>query len=161
MNRPLIIGFGNTLRRDDGAGVHAAGRVAAEADDVDVVIVHELAPELAASLSGRDLVVFVDASTRAPRLAMCTVEPAREPLGSLDHALLPADIVSLCGLLYPPAPPRVLLMEVPAFDCEFGETMTPATERMVGLCVDAIRDLLAGTRAADPSGLSPVNSLPR
>lgn len=154
MSRPVVIGFGNTLRKDDGAGVYAAERVAAEVGGVDVFVVHELTPELALSLSGRELVVFIDASTRAAGLTVRTVVAAsltHRP----DHALLPDDIVSLCGGLFPPGPRNVLAIEVPAFDCAFGETMTPAAERMVDLCVMLIRDLLAGTPRPDFPALSP------
>jgi hydrogenase maturation protease len=154
VSRPVVIGFGNTLRKDDGAGVYAAERVAAEVGGVDVFVLQELTPELALSLSGRDLVVFVDASTRASELTIRTVagaSGARHP----DHALLPDDIVSLCGGLFPPAPRSVLSIEVPAFDCAFGETMTPAAERMVDLCVDLIRDILSGKPRLEFPVLSP------
>ena len=154
MSRPAVIGFGNTLRKDDGAGVYAAARIAAEADGADVFMVQELTPELALSLSGRDLVLFVDASTRATEL---TIRPVSASSAShhADHALLPGDIVSLCGGLFPPAPVKTLSIEVPAFDCAFGDTMTPATEAMVELCVGLIRDLLAGTPRPDFAALSP------
>jgi hydrogenase maturation protease len=160
MTRPIIIGFGNTLRGDDGAGVYAAERVAAEMAGVDVVIAHELTPDLAASLEGRELTIFVDASPRAPRLLVRELESSGEPLHATDHAVLPADIVSLCALLFPPAPRRSVLMEVPAFNCEFGETMTQATERMVDLCVEVIRDLVAGTPVVGSTGPLSLNSLP-
>lgn len=160
MSRPIIIGFGNTLRGDDGAGVYAAERVAAEMDGVDVVIAHELTPDLASCLSGRDLMIFVDASPRAPRLMVRELQPSAEPLHATDHAVLPADIISLCALLFPPVPRFSLLMEVPAFNCEFGETMTQATERMVDLCVEVIRDLVAGNSVVGSTGPLSLNSLP-
>jgi hydrogenase maturation protease len=154
VSRPVVIGFGNTLRGDDGAGVHAAERVAAEVGGVDVFVLQELTPELALALSGRDLVVFVDASMRAAEITIRTIagkSRSRHP----DHALLPDDIVSLCGGLFPPAPRSVLSIEVPAFDCAFGETMTPATEHMVDLCVGLIRDLLSGKPLPEFPVLSP------
>ena len=60
----LVIGYGNTLRTDDGVGRLAAERLADDPrlDGVRVIGRHQLTPELALDVSQAALVVFVDAS---------------------------------------------------------------------------------------------------
>src|SRR2546421_12899232 len=59
---PLVIGYGNPLRTDDGVGWQVAQQLATDlADDVDVIGTHQLTPELAEPISRAGLVVFVDA----------------------------------------------------------------------------------------------------
>lgn len=62
--RVLIIGYGNTLRGDDGAGVVASEMIRAvvPADDADVIVCHQLTPELATRLASVSLAIFLDAS---------------------------------------------------------------------------------------------------
>ena len=59
----LVIGYGNTLRGDDGIGPAVAEAVAALGlPGVRVIVAHQLTPELAADLADAQLVVFVDAA---------------------------------------------------------------------------------------------------
>jgi Ni,Fe-hydrogenase maturation factor len=62
----LVIGYGNTLRRDDGVGVRAAEMMAADARfaDVEVLTTYQLTPELSLDIATASLVVFVDADVR-------------------------------------------------------------------------------------------------
>jgi hydrogenase maturation protease len=58
----LIIGYGNTLRSDDGVGPHVVREIAAQRlPDVTCVVVHQLTPEMAAQVTLADQVLFVDA----------------------------------------------------------------------------------------------------
>ena len=57
----LVIGYGDTLRCDDGAGPRVAELFAAT-DGVAVRIRGQLVPELADDMRGREVVVFVDAA---------------------------------------------------------------------------------------------------
>jgi Ni,Fe-hydrogenase maturation factor len=61
-----------------------------------------------------------------------------------SHALSPEGLLSLCRSTYHTLPRRALLLEIPAFDCDLGETMTEATERMVDLCVGLVPEILEG-----------------
>ncbi len=59
----LVIGYGNDLRCDDGAGRAVADRIEAMAlPGVEVRSVQQLAPELALDIACAETVVFVDAS---------------------------------------------------------------------------------------------------
>src|SRR6516162_5819563 len=58
----LVIGFGNTLRGDDGVGPHVAGIVASwELPGLRSMVATQLTPELAEPVAAAERVVFVDA----------------------------------------------------------------------------------------------------
>ena len=64
----LVIGYGNTLRGDDGVGPRVAEAVAAMAlPGVRTLGCHQLAPEHAEAISRADRVVFVDAAVDAAK----------------------------------------------------------------------------------------------
>jgi len=140
----MVIGYGNTLRRDDGAGVAAAKRIARGCPGASVLTAGGLYPELAEELSGCDMAVFLDASVRTAGVSVTRIIPG-DPFSDGDaHALSPAEILGLCSTLYGHAPEEAMLVEIPAFECGFGETMSEGTLRMVDCCVQLISELLSG-----------------
>ena len=144
MRNTIVIGFGNTLRRDDGAGVAAAEKLAAEYPEAVVLTAQELHPELAETLSSYARVVFLDASVRTTTVSVTRVLPDRLMQGAEGHALSPSGVISLCSGLYGHTPDEALLVEIPAFDCGFVDTKSPGTLRMIDCGVQLISELLAG-----------------
>ncbi|MEP7055497.1 MAG: hydrogenase maturation protease [Actinomycetota bacterium] len=65
---PLVVGYGNPLRSDDGLGWHAAETLGSDPrlDGVLVLQRHQLTPELALDISAATVVVLVDATSAAP-----------------------------------------------------------------------------------------------
>src|SRR6266487_2430768 len=64
----LVIGYGNTLRSDDGVGPKVADAIASlNLTDVEAMSCPQLTPELAEPISRAGLVFFVDAAVDAPR----------------------------------------------------------------------------------------------
>ena len=63
-SRPLVVGYGNTLRGDDGVGPRVAELLATDPRLAGAVVLarHQLTPELAADIAEASVVVFVDAS---------------------------------------------------------------------------------------------------
>ena len=58
----LVIGYGNTLRSDDGVGPRVAMAVASrEWPGFNAIAVQQLTPELAEPLAAAELAIFVDA----------------------------------------------------------------------------------------------------
>lgn len=103
----LIIGIGNPLRQDDGAGWVLAQRLAASLHALDlatrVLCVQQLAPENAVDVVAPDVttVCFVDVAVDAPgvRLAAlgapgATAEPAR-----LTHEIGPETVLAYAATL--------------------------------------------------------------
>ena len=76
----LVIGYGNSLRGDDGVGPRVAELAAADPRLAGAVVAahHQLTPELALDMSAARLVVLVDATTDAAPgvVAVRRVDPA-------------------------------------------------------------------------------------
>ena len=144
MNGTVVIGIGNTLRRDDGAGVEAAERVARALPGAQVITAHGLHPELAEAIAGSDMAVFIDASVRMTTVCVTRLSPGESSRGSDGHALRPDGLLTLAAELYGRAPAEALLVEIPAFECGFGEGMSGGTLRMVDSCVQLVTELLRG-----------------
>ena len=144
MEKTLVIGYGNTLRRDDGAGPEVARRVAELGlPNVKVVEAHQLLPEHAELLSRFDRAVFVDASVdEVPNptgMETVTPDPSAE-LGS--HAADPAGMLALAQTLFGHAP-EAWLVALPATDLGIGEGLSPTTEEAVEQAVAVMRDFCA------------------
>jgi hydrogenase maturation protease len=141
----LLIGYGNTLRSDDGAGPRVAETVAAwDLDDVRVEIAHQLTPELAEAVSRARTVLFVDASADAT-LATVTVTPVAPGGDVIGHAADPASLLGLAGTVFGKCPPAWLIV-LPAQRFDFGETLSPAAERGVTKALELIRNLIGAVR---------------
>ena len=124
--RLLVIGYGNTLRSDDGTGPAVAESVRArDWPGVDSLACPQLTPELAEPLARARAAVFVDASLeRSPGVVLQPLAP-RESSRIFAHALDPATLLALSRDLYGRAP-RAWSLTVPAASVEFGETLSPA-----------------------------------
>jgi hydrogenase maturation protease len=136
VNQILVIGYGNTLRGDDGAGVAAAKRIARKFPQVDVMTVHQLQPELAETIAWYDTVFFVDASVSASDVEMTPLAPEHDPRPGGTHATTPAILVALSSELYDRRPDNVFLGTVPARTCDHGESFSPLTAQKVEEYVD-------------------------
>jgi hydrogenase maturation protease len=147
----LVVGYGNTLRTDDGVGRHAADRLANDPrlDGVAVIGCHQLTPELALDVSRANLVVFVDAS-HGPSAGTLTIERvkpmARTETGS-SHQLGPWRLVTLARDLYGSAPPDVFVVGVGVESVSLGDRLSPVVEVALPRLVDAVVELVAAEGA--------------
>jgi hydrogenase maturation protease len=131
----LVIGYGNTLRMDDGVGPAIVEQLAETFRGVTgaaFVTVHQLMPELAEELSGAKRAVFVDASVEkaAGKVAIRRVSvqdgcPASAPLG---HHASPEGLLALCSGLYGRAP-VAWSIGVGVSDLEVGDCLSPLVAR--------------------------------
>jgi hydrogenase maturation protease len=138
----LVIGFGNTLRSDDGAGIRAAELVAEQYPEANCIITHELHPELAESLAVHDKVFFIDASVRVETMTVVPLHPDNTHPALHSHAHSPQTLLNLCRELYATIPDLCLLIELPAFTMECGEQLSPATQHAVQEAVTYVGTVL-------------------
>ena len=129
MNHALVIGVGNTLRGDDGAGVIAAGR-ARDWRRGWTSCVHELQPEHAETVAGMTGVILVDAS-----LGRHPARDTAQPAGAAASTARPHPVARRrpgagTGRSYREHP-EALLLEIPALSMEFGDGLTPVTSACV------------------------------
>lgn len=123
--KAVVIGYGNTLRQDDGAGPRVAERIAELGiAGVTSLSVHQLTPELAAPLADAEVAVFVDASVNPSRTRTALSEVLPPTRGdAANHAAAPGDLLSLAQLAYGRSP-RAWLIEIPARRLGFGEDLS-------------------------------------
>ena len=136
----LVIGIGNPLRGDDGAGWWLARRAQAQGQGERpapvVRLVPQLTPELALEVATARRVLFVDAwcvggaESEAGQNAAPMLRPLRPGEGGEvgvagGHALEPSALLALAGLLEGTRPPGWLLL-VPAFAFPHGAELSAA-----------------------------------
>jgi hydrogenase maturation protease len=137
----LVIGYGNTLRRDDGVGPRVADMVEdLRLAGVRTISCPQLTPELADPLSQAGAAVFVDvAADPADRVRMRRLD-ASGSSQVLAHASDPQTLLALSRDVFGRAPDAWMLT-VPAEDLAFGEQLSPTARRGVAGAVRAIRAL--------------------
>ncbi len=113
MRRPLVIGYGNPLREDDGVGLRAAELVAERFshEAVQVLTARQLTPELAAHVGESPLVIFLDAAYgEAPgQVATLELAPAGPDSKSWTHQGSPAQILAWAKAFSNSAPHAFLI----------------------------------------------------
>ena len=145
MSGSLVIGYGNTLRSDDGAGVRAAELIRAAMPGVEVLVVAQLTPELAENISRHRHVVFLDASAQTDwqSLRVLPVDAGKPSSAPVTHAASPEQLLQLSESVYGTVPERTVLVTIPAVSFELGEALSPLTARRVVECVDWFRSELS------------------
>ena len=154
----LIIGFGNTLRRDDGAGAVVARQLAADTRlqraEVEVREAYQLLPEMALDIGESTLVIFVDADARSSpgSIEIHEIEPERaarddadargEP-GASSHHVGGGELVALAATLGGRAP-KAVAIGIGVSDLGMGEGLSPAVEAALPKLVEIVADLVKG-----------------
>lgn len=132
----LVIGYGNDLRSDDGAGRVVAERIEDLAlDGVRVISRSQLTPEMSLDLADARRAVFVDASVDATGFTAREVTPGSAG-GVMTHHGDPGTLLALAadeGHL-----PEATLLEIPAANLGMGFELSPATAVGVEAAVDWI-----------------------
>jgi hydrogenase maturation protease len=143
--RSLVIGYGNTLRSDDGAGVRVAEAVAAwDRPGVAALSVPQLVPEIAARLADVDLVVFVDARLArvgdAITISRIRPAPSIRPAGHIGD---PRSLLALTEMLFGRCP-HAWLIGVPAVELSIGEDLSATAAGGIRAACDRIRRMIPG-----------------
>ncbi len=141
MAKFLIIGFGNTIRGDDGLGPLAAQRVESLVHDenVKVLIRHQMGIELAGELSRADVVIFMDAHVGGTpgTLREEEVVPEDSAPGSFSHHLRPGVLLACADALYQRRP-RAFAYSIAAASFDHGEGLSPAVEATLPLLIEKV-----------------------
>ena len=139
----LVVGYGNTLRRDDGVGP----KVADALEDLALPGVRTLAcplltPELAEPISRASTVIFVDAAVDAPlEVQRRKLEPAASSQ-VMAHAATPVTLLALARDVYGHAP-EAWLLTIPVTDLGVGEKLSPLGQRGFDLAIEEVKHCAA------------------
>lgn len=120
----LVIGYGNTLRSDDGVGPKVAEAVAAlRLKGVETLACDLLTPELADPVSKADAVVFVDAAVDAPREVQLRPLAPADSSQIMAHAANPRTVLALARDVFGHAP-KAWWLTIPAKNLGIGEELS-------------------------------------
>ena len=98
----LVIGYGNTLRGDDGVGQRVAEEIVLlELPAVQAIARHQLTPELAEPISKARAVIFVDAAVdvEGNAVRVTSVAPVAEQQ-VLAHTTSPGGLLELARVVF-------------------------------------------------------------
>ena len=138
MSRTLVIGYGNTLRSDDGIGVWIADRIdALHRPNVDVRTCHQLHLELVPDLIEYDRVILIDASMSGEPIAIRTCNPSHALPSSTDHNVSPEILQQLALELYD-VPLEIHLYTVRGECFDFGSTFSPTVKDRANIVLTMI-----------------------
>lgn len=139
----LVLGYGNTLRSDDGVGPKVAEAVASlNLPGVQTLVCDLLTPELADPISGADEVIFVDAAVDAGReVELRPVVPAASSQ-IMAHAADPSTMLALARDVFGHAP-KAWCLAIPVENLAIGESLSPLAQDGMASALKKISSLAA------------------
>ncbi|MCU0770389.1 MAG: hydrogenase maturation protease [Verrucomicrobia bacterium] len=157
----LVIGYGSTLRGDDGVGPAAAECLEARRlTGVQTIACHQLTPELADPISRARLVVFIDASTDLAdpvvRVSRVFPEAAHQVM---VHTASPGGLLHLARSVFNACPPA-WVVEIPVAEMGIGEHLSPLAQAGVEQAVVKVLELLKPEEGLYSTGAGPLRPAP-
>jgi hydrogenase maturation protease len=145
----LILGYGNTLRKDDGLGIYAADALAASDLPVGVEILacHQLSPEISAALAQTDYAIFIDAALAANGEIPGTIktrklQPRTSQPSGITHHFGPETLLAMAEALYSHVP-EAILFSVTAASFDLEEGLSPAVVASLPILIGDIKKYLS------------------
>lgn len=148
MPRLLIVAYGNPLRSDDGVAWRAAEALQEmfSPNEVEILTMHQLGPELAESVSRIQCVIFVDATAGPGRPGeielkelLSTNSEAAES-STFCHAVSPGNVLALAAQLYH-ARPKAFSVTIVGGDFQHGASLSPPVEAALPSLLAKITEL--------------------
>jgi len=142
--KALVIGYGNRLRGDDAIGLAVAEALANDPiAGTEVVICHQLTPELAERLAAVETAVFIDATSAgdAGRVRVTRLLAVAVPVAGLAHHIAPQTLLVMSLKLYGRSP-EAFLVTVAAGSFDLGDGLSDAVSAALPEAVATVRRLL-------------------
>ena len=137
----LVIGYGNTLRGDDGAGYRVAEQVETwNAPAVRSLPCHQLTPELAAEMAECDRVIFVDATLPGTHTTVAVQPLQPDPTPLETHFSTPAGLLQLTQQLFDCCPEAYQVL-MPTRSMAFTESLSALTQTALKIALQEIQTL--------------------
>ncbi len=142
MPRTLVICIGNTLRSDDGFAWHVADELTKRSDEnLRVLKVLQLTPELAESISKVEVVIFVDAAAHGePGTLTCDPVTSSESDLRYSHDFTPATLIQMAKTLYGHQPKAFLICAAGKV-FEHGESLSTEVGSAIPVGVAKVREI--------------------
>lgn len=140
----LVVGYGNTLRSDDGFGPAVVRELQGRVDAAQVRVLEQqlLTLDLIDAVANCRLLVLVDAAAtgNAGELGEREISAGNANTGALGHDLSPEQLLALSRELMG-SQPRCLMLSTLPLSMELGETLSPEVAAVVPLAVERVLDL--------------------
>jgi hydrogenase maturation protease len=152
----LVVGYGNTLRGDDGVGPGAAEALSNRGlPGVVAIAVHQLLPELAELLSTARLALFVDAqmTNGEAKIRLRPIAPI-DTAAPIGHASDPGRLLALARNIFGSCP-QAWLITIPAVDLLLGEGLSAIASAGLTEAIGIILEFLEDQGIPEASNLLP------
>ena len=125
----LVVGYGNSLRGDDGAGMYVADLLLRHGwSNIHIISTTQLTPELAEDIALARGVIFVDACKATEGPAVRVQELVAEDSSQNDsHGINPKGLLQLARKCFGHTP-RAWLVMVDGYHFNLSNTLSAATE---------------------------------
>ena len=145
----LVIGYGNSLRRDDGVGLRVAEAVEElQLPGVRTLVCQLLTPEYADPIARAHRVIFVDAAVdKVDGVYFRKLEPG-ETSQLMAHSADPRTMLALARDVFGHAP-EAWWLTIPAIHLGFGTDYSPEAEAGFHTAVDEIKKWVAANFRKD------------
>jgi len=143
----LIIGYGNSMRSDDGAGIYAAQRIADEnLPGVVVITMHQLHVEILEDAVRYDRIILVDASEDGEAVCLRKVGTASSGEMTSTHHLSAELFADLARIVYG-RDLNLYLCSIKGKNFEMGDHLSRAVRSRAQKAVELIHQLILGDLA--------------
>jgi len=140
----LVIGYGNSLRGDDGIGVAAAEQLRdiVQNSFVRILTCQQLTPELASEMSKADRVIMIDAAKgESPgRIRVRKIEPGDDS-ATFTHDLRPSTLLACSQELYGKCP-TTFLVSVTGYSFDFSDELSDTITSVMPQVLARVRELI-------------------
>jgi hydrogenase maturation protease len=159
MARILIVAYGNPLRCDDGLAWRAADELEKRfcGSDFEILRTHQLAPELAETVSRFETVIFVDAASAngtesSPGDVRSAAVTTSGETPRFSHQLSPGAVLALAAQLFGAAP-RAFSVTLTGQCFDHGESLSPTVEAAIPALVVRVEELVRSALASEAVSL--------
>jgi len=122
-----IVGIGNTLRSDDGAGAYVCRLLEnVNVANVTIITTHQLDIGMTEELANFERVIFVDASLDEDSFSLKPLEIENNPASSSSHQINAGMLVSLARQLYT-TETRFYICAIGAHNLDIGNDLSEKT----------------------------------
>jgi hydrogenase maturation protease len=142
--KTLVIGYGNTMRSDDGAGVAIAEALDKELlEGVEVRTCQQLHVEFISEFSQYDRIILADTSVEGEEVDLRKIRPTSRDYMASSHHLGPELLLRLAEVTNLGQPELYLCM-VRGKCFDYGEELSEEVAKRTREAVDKIKNLIIG-----------------
>ena len=144
MQSILVIGYGNSLRGDDGVGLAAAEQLrdTVQSSLVRILTCQQLTPELASEMSKADRVIMIDAAKgETPgQINVSKIEPDNGS-ATLTHELRPSTLLACSQELFGKLP-ATFIVSVTGYSFDFSDELSDTVTRVMPEVLARVHELI-------------------